>query len=125
MWTPRRGEDSGRGRIRLGVLVFILVVVAGVYLGTKFIPPYWTYLSMKDPVKEATMAILSATDERSVRADLIRRAKQQGLTIEDENIDITRDGGMLVVRVSWVEPVELPRYHYDLRFQVEERAPLR
>ncbi len=105
--------------------MFILVVVAGVYLGTKFIPPYWTYLSMKDPVKEATMAILSATDEKSVRADLIRRAKQQGLTLEDENIDITRDGTVLVVRVSWVEPVELPRYHYDLRFQVEERAPLR
>jgi hypothetical protein len=106
-------------------LLFILVVVAGIYLAIKLIPPYWTYLSMKDPVKEAAMAILSATDERSARAELIRRAKQQGLILEDENIDITREGTMLVIRVTWVEPVELPRYRYDLRFLVEERAPLR
>ncbi len=106
-------------------MLFILVVVAGIYLGIKFIPPYWTYLSMKDPVKEAAMAILSATDEKTARADLIRRAKQQGLTLEDDNIDIARDANMLVVRVTWVEPVELPRYRYDLRFLVEERVPLR
>ncbi len=126
MWTQERGRDqSAPGRVRLGVLLFILVVVAGVYLAIKFIPPYWTYLSMKDPVKEAAMAILSATDEKSARADLIRRAQQQGLALDDDNIDITHDGTMLVVRVTWVTPVELPRYRYDLRFQVEERVPLR
>jgi hypothetical protein len=126
VWTPGGGEHpSGVGRVRLGALLFILVVVAGIYLAIKFIPPYWTYLSMKDPVKEAAMAILSATDEKSVRADLIRRAKQQGLAIDDENIEITREGTMLVIRVTWVEPVELPRYRYDLRFLVEERVPLR
>lgn len=126
MGTPGRGEHlSGLGRVRLGALLFILVVVAGIYLGVKFIPPYWTYLSMKDPVKEAAMAILSATDEKTARADLIRRAKQQGLTLEDDNVDIARDANMLVVRVTWVEPVELPRYRYDLRFLVEERVPLR
>lgn len=103
----------------------VLVVVAGVYLAIKFVPPYWTYLSMSDPVKEAAMAILSATDERTARAELIRRARQQDLTLDDDNIDITRDGTMLVIRVTWVAPVELPRYRYDLRFRVEERVQLR
>jgi hypothetical protein len=108
-------------------VLLILVAAAGVYLAAKFIPPYWTYLGMLDPVKEAAMAMVSGpnVNEALVRADLIRRAKAQGLTLEDDDIDITQDGTMLVVQVTWVTPVELPRHRYDLRFRIEERVPLR
>ena len=120
-------DQSAPGRIRLGAVLLILAVAAGVYLVSKFVPPYWTYLGMLDPVKEAAMAMVSgpSANEALVRADLIRRAKAQGLALEDDNIDITQDGIMLVVRVRWVTPVELPRYRYGLRFQIEERVPLR
>ena len=112
-------------KIRPGAVLFILVVVAGIYAAIKFVPPYWTYLSMEDPVKEAAMAMLSSTNEQSARAELIRRAKQQGLTLDEDDIEIARDSSVLVVRVSWVTPVELPRYRYDLHFRVEERVALR
>ena len=105
--------------------MFILVVVAGIYGAIKFVPPYWTYLSMKDPVKETAMAMLSAADEQSARADLIRRAKERGLTLDDDDIEIARNGSIVVVRVSWVTPVELPHYRYDIHFRVEERMALR
>ena len=126
MWCQARGiNGSAPGKIRLGAVLLILVVAAAIYLAIKLAPPYWTYLSMKDPVKEAAMAILSTTDEATMRADLIRRAQQQGLTLDDDNIDITRDNAMLVIRVTWVAPVDLPRYRHILRFRIEERVPLR
>jgi hypothetical protein len=120
-------EQSAPGKIRLGVVLLVLVVVAGIYLATKFVPPYWTYLGMMDPVKEAAMAMVAGpnVNEASVRSDLIRRAKEHGLILEDDDIDINRNGTMLVVRIAWVTPVELPQYRYDLRFRIEERAPLR
>ena len=118
-------HGSAPGKIRPGVVLFVLVVVALIYLATKFVPPYWTYLSMTDPVKEGAMAMVSSADEQSVRADLIRRAKQQGLTLDDDSIDIIRNGSTVVVRVSWVTPVELPHYRYDIHFRVEERVALR
>jgi hypothetical protein len=121
-----RGVDRwARGRIRLGALLCILVAAAAMYLAIKFVPPFWTYLSMQDPVKEAAMTMVASGNEASVRADLIRQAAAQGLTLEDDNIDITQDGTILVVRITWVAPVELPRYRYDLRFRIEERVPLR
>ena len=121
----RGGDGSAPGRIRPGVLLFILVVAAAIYLATKFVPPVWTFLSMQDPVKEAAMAVVSQPDEKRLRADLIRRAKEQGLELEDENIEITRDGVMLVIRVKWVAQVDLPGYRYDIPFQIEDRVPLR
>ena len=118
---------SAPGKIRPGVVLFILVVAAVIYLATKFVPPYWTYLSMVDPVKNAAMTMVTSrnTDDSRARADLIRQAKENGLTLEKDDIEITQDGLMLTVRVSWVAPVDLPRYRYDLHFQLEERVPLR
>jgi cadmium resistance protein CadD (predicted permease) len=120
-------EQSAPGRIRLGAVLLVLVAVAAVYLAIKFVPPYWTYLGMLDPVKEAAMAMVSEhnVSEASVRAELIRRAKTQDLTLENDDIDIAQDGTMLVVQVTWVTPVELLRHRYDLHFQIEERVPLR
>ncbi len=113
------------GRIRLGALLFILVVAGGLYLAVKLVPPYWIYLSMQDPVKEAAMAMATHGDEARARAELIFRAKEQGLALEEENIEINRDGPMLVIRVSWVASVQLPRRRLDIPFQIEERAPAR
>ena len=113
------------GKIRLGVVLFILVVAAGIYLATKFVPPYWTYLSMQDPVKEAAVAVVTSSDEPRARAELMRRAGDEGLALDENNIAIAREEGMLVVRVTWVAPVELPQYRYNLHFRIEERVPLR
>ena len=44
------------GLSRLGTLIWLLLLAGGVYLGVKFVPPYWDYLSMLEPVKEAAMA---------------------------------------------------------------------
>lgn len=122
----RRGVNPRiAGKVSLGTLVFILVLVVGFYLGTMFIPPYWSYLSMKDPVKEAAMLAASGASETTVRGNIMRRAKEQDLTLTEENIDIEREDGTLVVRVAWVARVELPRKPYDLSFRIEERVPLR
>ncbi len=122
-WSITR---SAPGRIRLGALLFLLVVVALGYLATKLGPPYWTYLNMVDPVKNAAMTMVtSRTSDERIRSELIRHAKENDLSLDSDNIDISHDGALLTVRVAWVAPVELPYYRYDLRFQIEERVPLR
>jgi hypothetical protein len=106
-------------------LLFVLVVAAGAYLAIKFIVPYWNYLSMQDPVKEAAMAAVTQAGEASARAELLRRARDRGLTLDDDDVEFIREGSMLVVRVAWVTPVELPRFRYDLHFRIEQRVPVR
>ena len=125
---PQGWHGNGRapGKIRLGALLFILVVGLAVYLAIILIPPYWTYLSMQDPVRDAAVTAVTAWDgETTARAEILRKARDMGLHLEDENIEIVHEGQELVIRVSWVEPVDLPRYHYDIRFRVEQRVSTR
>jgi hypothetical protein len=112
------------GRINFKLLFFLAVLAVGCFLAIKFIPPYWTYLSLQDPVKEAAMTAVSRTGgEEAARADLIRRAAEQGVSLGEENIRFIRDGSMLTLRVRWSETVDLPGYRVRIPFQIEQRVP--
>ena len=112
------------GRINYKLLFFLAVLVAGIFLATKFIPPYWGYLSLQDPVKEAAMTAVSrAGGEEAARKELIRRAAEQGVSLGEENIQFIRDGSMLILLVRWSETVSLPGYQVRIPFQIEHRVP--
>jgi hypothetical protein len=102
----------------------MLAVLAGIgYTGSKLVPPYWDYLSMLDPVKEAAWALSHRAKEDQVRADLIARAKNIGIVLTEENVEIAQEGNVAVVRVVWEVPLELPIYRRSLRFRIEQGVP--
>jgi hypothetical protein len=105
------------------VVVFLVVVGAVWYVGTKFIPPYWDYLSLQDPVKDSLL-VANRTSETAARGGIIKRAHELGLELTDENIEFIRNGPILKVRVTWEVPVDLPRYRYNLHFAIEHTTPL-
>jgi hypothetical protein len=112
------------GKITIKLLLVLCVLAAGIVGALKFIPPYWTYLSLQDPVKEAAMTAVSRTGgEQAAREELIRRAAERGLPLGEENIEIIRDGSMLILRVRWSETVELPGYRTTIPFKIEHRVP--
>ena len=92
-------------------------------MGSKLIPPYWEYLSMQDPVKEAAWALSRRTSEDAVRADLMIRAKNVGVILKDEDVEIGREGSLAVVRVVWEVPLDFPMYRRSLRFRIEKEVP--
>ena len=103
--------------------MFLLVIGAVWYLAPKFISPYWDYLSLQDPVKEAVMAAARG-NEAAARRRIIQQARDLGLDLTDENIAFTQNGLMMMVRVTWTVPVDLPRYRYNLQFDIEQTTPL-
>jgi hypothetical protein len=108
---------------RLGILLTLAILAGAGYVGSKLIPPYWTYLPMHEHVKEAAMAAGRRGREAEARAELIARAKSIGLTLEDENVEIGQEGNLVMVRVRWTVPLDLRLYRTTLRFEVEKGAP--
>jgi len=109
--------------VSLKVLMVLLVLGGLGYLGVKLIPPYWEYLSLQDPVKEAVVAYARHGKEAEVRADLIARARQIGITLEEERVEIGQEGNLVVVRVAWEVPLDIPMYRRSLRFRIEHGVP--
>ena len=119
----REAKRRGGGRARLGVLAFLLVAVALLYVANRLIPPYWAYLSLMDPVKEAAMlAAATQGGEARARAQLLTAARAQGVDIAEDDIEFIQEASGLTLRVSWVAPVEFPRYRYDIHFSIEQTA---
>jgi len=115
-----RAHPAGSTRVKL---ILTLLIVAGLgYAGSKLIPVYWSYVSMFDPVKEAAMAASRPGKEAEARTDLIARARSVGVALEEENVEIDRDGNVVVVRVAWEVPVDLRVYRHTFRFQIVHKA---
>jgi hypothetical protein len=108
--------------ISLGALVGILILGVGVYLGVKYVPPYWTYLSMQDPVKDLAYHVGQWGEER-VRKEIIVRAKEQDLELTEEQVEVRLDNNQAMVRVTWEVSVDHPRYRHVLKFEIEKSAP--
>ena len=119
----RNRDQAPLGLVRLGFLLWLVVLAGGGYLGVKYVPPYWQYLSMLEPVKDAAIeAGTPGGKEERIRADLIGKARQLGLELTDENVEIFRTANNVVIRVAWEYPVDLPRYRHTLRFTVESQS---
>jgi hypothetical protein len=112
------------GRLNIKLLLLLLVVGVGVVAAIKLVPPYWRYLSLQDPVKEAAVAAVSRPGgEPAAQEELIQRAAALGLTLGEEHIEFIRDGSRLTLRVRWSETVELPGYRTTIPFKIEHRVP--
>ena len=118
-----RTERAPAGFVRLKFLVAVLVLAGLGYLANKTIPPYWDYLSLQDPVKEAAVAYARQGKEAEVRAELIARARNVGVELAEEQVDIGQEGNFVVVRVAWEVPLDIPIYRRTLRFRIEKGVP--
>jgi hypothetical protein len=112
-----------RGFIRFKTLVTLLILAGAGYVGAKIVPAYWSYLAMQDPVKEAAMAASRPGKEEEVRRELIARAKEAGIALDEERVEIGQQGNMVVVRIAWEVPVDMPMYRRPLRFRIEKGVP--
>ena len=117
-------REGSPGMSRLGILLALAILAGAGVVGSKVVPPYWNYLAMHEHVKEAAMAAASRRDrEAQARAELLARAKSIGVMLEDENVDISQEGNLVMVRVHWSVPLDLRVYRTTLRFDVEKGAP--
>ncbi len=122
---PRGAECRARPRgvTRLRALLFLVVLIAIGYLAATLGPPYWTYFSMFDPVKEASLAATLPDGEQRARETLAYKARELGIELGEDgvSVDSTPDGEA-VVRVAWSVPVNLLWYRHTLRFDIERRS---
>ena len=107
------------GTIKL--LFGLFVIVGGVYVGAKLIPPYFENYQFQDAVKdEATRDSYAAKSESDIQASVFKKAQDYDIPITREAIHVQHQGnqfsGTIIISAPYVVHVDLPGYPVDLHF---------
>jgi hypothetical protein len=99
----------------------IFVIVAGVYVSAKLIPPYFENYQFQDAIKdEATRDSYAPKSEADIQASVFKKAEEYDIPIARDGIHVERQGnqfsGTIIIRAPYVVHVDLPGYSFDLHF---------
>jgi hypothetical protein len=93
-----KGHSSGR--LRIGLLLFLTLIGACIYLGFQ-LAPFWIHAyGMKDFLTERARTSELASDE-NIRAAIIKKADELDTTLTDHDIEIDRSPTEISISINW------------------------
>ena len=102
-------------------LVFIVFIVAVIFLARQYVPPYFARFQFGDDVRQTVKyAAPQGQSPEAVRAEVLRLAEEDGVEIGPENIEITRRGYSFTVDIRYTVPIDLRFHKHDLNFHISE-----
>lgn len=95
--------------MKLGTLVFLLLIASGSYLAFAYLPPWMAYRAMNDQmVEQARKAAVLSDDEIADR--LYAVVKEWGLPVTRDAIVVTRRENHVSIRTQW----DVTIHHFGL-----------
>ena len=136
-WTARRAAAGSRCslsryaiiRIMFGLsgrqLFFLLAFIALLFAATQYGPAYFAAYQFNDFIRqEVKFAVTAKKDINAVRADILREAGELGISLEKNDIHMTRQGPAFSVEFEYHWPINLRVYKYELVFHVLESGEI-
>jgi hypothetical protein len=116
---------SDKGKIGCGALVLLALLVAGIYLGFKLIPPYWEYYSLREAARQGVVSA-SAPPYRDgdAKESVIEKAKRLGVPLGEGDLVFSRDSKSVSLEFSWERQVPLPGRTQHFSFTVRDSEPI-
>jgi hypothetical protein len=97
-----RARDAEAGKVRLGCVVTLLILAAGIYVGVQVGEVQWRWYQIKDAVKEQA-SFATALDDQTIRARLMVRSDQLGLPYTPRDWVIRRSRDLRTGRTITIE----------------------
>lgn len=104
-------------------LICLGTIAAIVYLGVLFGRPYYKYYAFKSDAEEIVR--FADVEERQMKEHFMKRAKDIGVPLKEENLELTKVNDGYKAKVSWSETVKVYEYKkqkkekkFDFAFEV-------
>jgi len=117
-----RRNQAGEGQ--LGCVIGLIILIAAGFTAYKMIPVKVKAAELRQEiVDEAKSAGLR--NDKEIRANIMNKAQELGLPLEDKNLLIARTGNASIrVEANYVVPVEFPGYTYMWEFEHKAQNPI-
>jgi len=109
------GYGEREGKAGIGTLIFLLIVVAIIYVGIKIAPPWIRYYQVRNLFGvEATRA--SRITDQEILSDITRKLKEIKAPIDLNEVSIRREGNNIQISVTYEESVSFIGGRYEKTF---------
>jgi hypothetical protein len=114
---------NNRGSGKLGCLIWLVILVAGMYVGYNFGTAQWAYLSMKEDIHEVARAAASqrALNIENVQQEIVTLGEKLGISIAAEDVKVENRENEIVIDVYWEVEFNFPFYTYYQDYSVTTR----
>lgn len=125
----KKDTNSQCGASNVGILLFILTILAGVFVGFQVMPFYYSYYELQGLMQSQADKGSEFKDEEIKRV-LKRALKKLDIPAEIEELKINRFAGRIVIELNYSEVLFVDfggGYDYDLwefHFNPRGEAPL-
>ncbi len=119
---------TNRGEGKFGIIVILLIVAVGVYVGFKWGYASWDAAEFKDAVNQSAVYWTShgAPSPENIIIELLQKAEESNIDLYKEDIDIQVRGKFMRINIYWETPLEFPfDYTYYLPFTEERELKLK
>ncbi len=102
---------------KLKVLIFLLVVAAGIYYGWNMIPPYFRNYQFQDDLDDvARIATYTNRSEDELKQAVIKKAASRDIVLKEDQVKVTRFSGGVAISVHYRVHVDMMVHPTDLDF---------
>lgn len=117
----RRRLQSGEGQ--LGCIISLVLLLAVAFVAFKMVPVKVKAAEFRQElVDEAKSG--SLRNDKQIRSNLMNRASELGLPLQEQNLKITRSVSNITIEAKYIVPVEFPGYTYMWEFDPSYSTPL-
>lgn len=121
----KKCTQSNKGASNLGILLFILFVLAGVYVCSQVFPFYYSYYELKG-LMESQAEKGGELKDGDIKRVITRAIKKLEIPADPEELKINRFSGKIIIELKYSEMLYVDfgeGYDYDLwEFHFEPRA---
>ncbi len=109
---------SERGFISFSAIIALLVTAVVIFLALKLLPPYISDYQLQDAVVNiARRGAYSNATERDIRDEVIDRAGDFGIELDDRQVAVRKRGNSVDIAVEYAVQVDLVERKVELRFE--------
>lgn len=113
--APRRSE---RGSAQLKTIIWLVILVAGIYAGIKIVPVLVTEYQFQDFMQ--TTARFASVNRLTTPADITKsimdEAQKQDIPLMVEDVHVTAEAGLVNISADYSVTVDLKVYQLTLNF---------
>ncbi|HVQ35429.1 MAG TPA: hypothetical protein VMT33_05410 [Candidatus Bathyarchaeia archaeon] len=117
-------HDRERGEGRIGLVVALALLGAGIFLGVKIIPVRVNAYEFRDFVQEECRFAASRNNDSEIYRRIVDKAKSLDIPLDKKNLTLERTGREMIITAKYQQTIDLKFTKYVFKFDQKERAPL-